>query len=101
MRSHFPAYIDAVLPRHHPIEQCNARRVGSTELLPGGFAIRYRNDFIAPLHQEPLKHPARDGLVIGNQNLHFKTSWTDPQELESSVRPRLRGPQDRLLIVPS
>src|SRR5713101_8123906 len=75
VRPHFPADIDAVLPGHHPIEQGNARRVRCIQLLPGAFAILCRDNVIAPFRKESLQHPARDGLVIGDQDLHFETSW--------------------------
>src|SRR5258708_28854556 len=75
VRPHFTAHIDAVLPRHHPIEQGNARRVRCIQLLPGAFAILCRDNVIAPFRKESLQHPARDGLVIGDQDLHFETSW--------------------------
>src|SRR4030088_1866280 len=75
MRPHFPADIDAVPSGHHPIKQCNARCVRRIEQPPSGLAIFCRYNFIAPLRQKALKHPARDRLVIGDQDLHFETSW--------------------------
>src|SRR5712671_588930 len=75
MRPNLSANVDAVPPRHHPIEQCDARRFRSIELFPSAYTILCRDDFISPFRQEPLKHQARDLFVVGDQDLHFETPW--------------------------
>src|SRR5258706_2644315 len=75
MRPDLSANVDAVPPWHHPIQQCDARRVRSVELLPSAYAILCRDDLLSPFRQESLKHAARDLFVVGDQDLHLETSW--------------------------
>src|SRR5437870_10150010 len=68
------AIVYAIHAGHHPIEQGESGGVFRLQNLPSLHAILDRNHFVAGPAQQRSEHPARDGIVLGNQNLHRGTS---------------------------
>src|SRR5438093_13052633 len=80
----FAADLDAIQPRHEPIENSQPRCCGTLEKLPRLSPIVGYDHLMPSLDQGCLEKQARDDVIVGNQDFHVTCSPLNT----ASARPR-------------
>src|SRR6185503_2356006 len=68
--AHALADLHPVRPRHHPVQERDARRVGALEDAPGRVAVLREHDLVAPLREDLLQEDPDHARILGEQDSH-------------------------------